>query len=84
MTVNPLTIPGLSATGLVNDRFALKIDGCQAGPDYAVQSSTNLLGWSTLFITNFSSAPGLFQWTDLDTATLPAQFYRVKVGPPLP
>jgi hypothetical protein len=25
-----------------------------------------------------------FQWTDTNSAALPAQFYRIKVGPPLP
>jgi hypothetical protein len=46
-----------------------------------VQVSTNLINWSTLFITN--SPPMPFQWTDTNAATLPAQFYRIKVGPPL-
>jgi hypothetical protein len=51
-------------------------------PDYAVQSSTNLSNWSTVFITN--SPPMTFRWTDTNTASAPAQFYRVKIGPPLP
>jgi hypothetical protein len=28
--------------------------------------------------------PMPFSWTDTNPATLPAQFYRVKAGPPLP
>ena len=53
------------------------------GPDYAVQVSSNLANWSTLFITN-SPPTRIFQWTDTNAATAPAQFYRIKVGPPLP
>jgi len=25
-----------------------------------------------------------FSWTDTNATALPAQFYRIKVGPPLP
>jgi hypothetical protein len=40
------------------------------------------VNWSTLFITNSPLMP--FQWTDTNALTLPVQFYRIKVGPPLP
>jgi len=46
-----------------------------------VQGSTNLADWNTLFITNSPAMP--FSWTDTNTATLPARFYRIKAGPPL-
>jgi hypothetical protein len=36
----------------------------------------------TLFITNSPAMP--FAWTDTNPATMPAQFYRIKAGPPLP
>ncbi|MGB7769257.1 MAG: hypothetical protein WBN22_10455, partial [Verrucomicrobiia bacterium] len=54
----------------------------QTGPDYAVQASADLMNWSTLLITN--SPPMPFSWTDTNVGTLPAQFFRIKVGPPLP
>ena len=81
VTVNPLTLPSAVSLALSNGRFGFQVSG-QAGPDYAVQISTNLINWSTLFITNSPLMP--FQWTDTNMATLPAQFYRIQVGPPLP
>jgi hypothetical protein len=81
VTVNPLTPPSVSSATWNNGSLALQVSG-QAGPDYAVQVSTNLVDWNTLFITNFPPMP--FQWVDTNAANLPAQFYRVKAGPPLP
>jgi hypothetical protein len=52
------------------------------GPDYGVLVSSNLINWSIL-VTN-SPTTNYFQWTDTNAATLPARFYRIKVGPPLP
>jgi hypothetical protein len=81
VTVNPLARPFAASSALSNGRFGFQVSG-QAGPDYAVQISTNLINWSTLFITNSPLMP--FQWTDTNAATLPARFYRIQVGPPLP
>jgi autotransporter-associated beta strand protein len=52
------------------------------GPDYAVQASTNLLDWQTIFTTNSPALP--FNYTDPATAAYPIRFYRIVVGPPLP
>jgi hypothetical protein len=81
VTVNPLTLPTAASIVLNNGQLGFQISG-QAGPDYAVQISSNLFDWSTLFTTNSPAMP--FSWTDTNAATLPAQFYRIKVGPPLP
>jgi len=81
VTVNPLTQPGLSSIGLSGGLIGFQISG-DSGPDYAVQGSTNLTDWNTLFITNSPAMP--FSWTDTNAATAPVQFYRIKVGPPLP
>jgi hypothetical protein len=81
VTVNPLTQPAVASLMLNNGHVGFQVSG-QTGPDYAVQVSSNLSNWSTLFITN--SPPMPFTWTDTNAATLPAQFYRIKVGPPLP
>ncbi len=82
ITVRPLVLPTLASAGLSNGGFTLQVTNSIVGPDYAVQSSTNLLDWSTLFITN---SPGLqFVWPDTNADGLGARFYRVKVGPPLP
>jgi beta-galactosidase len=79
--VNPLTPPTVSSIAESNGQLTLQLDG-QSGPDYAVQISTNLFDWETLLITNSPAMP--WTWTDTNKATLPAQFYRIKTGPPLP
>lgn len=81
VTVNPLTQPTVSMISYAGGQFSFTVSG-QVGPDYAVQASTNLLDWDTLFITNSPAAP--FNWVDTDTNSYPARFYRIKVGPPLP
>ena len=51
ITVNPLTLPSVSSVSINNGQLGFQISG-QTGPDYAVQVSSNLFNWSTLFITN--------------------------------
>ena len=81
VTVNPLTIPTLSSFAITGGLPMLQVNG-DSGPDYEVLTSTDLVNWASLFIANSPTMP--LQWSDTNTATLPAQFYRVKVGPPLP
>ena len=81
ITVNPLTLPTVVAPSLTTGQIGFSVNG-QAGPDYAVQSSTNLADWNTLFITN--SPPMPFTWTDTNMGASSMQFYRIKIGPPLP
>jgi hypothetical protein len=79
--VNALTSPIAGSPTWSAGQFSLVVDG-QIGPDYAVQASSNLLDWQTVFSTNSPATP--FQWTDPDSGTLPSRFYRIVVGPPLP
>ena len=78
--VNPLAQPGLSVGAVANGQASFTFSGT-SGPDYAVQTSTNLTQWATVFTTNSPAMP--FGWTDTG-ATNPLQFYRLIVGPPLP
>ncbi len=80
VTVNPLTEPGVTLS-MVGGQLHLTVAG-EVGPDYAVQASTNLTGWQTIFTTN--SPPTPFDWTDPNPGTFPVRFYRVVIGPPLP
>jgi hypothetical protein len=80
VTVNPLTVPSVSSLAWNNGQFSLQVSG-QAGPDYEIQTSTNLTQWSAVFTTNSPAMP--FSWQDI-AATNSARFYRVAVGPPLP
>lgn len=81
VTVIPLAAPTLAVPALTGGQIGFSIGG-QTGPDYAVQASSNLLNWSTLFITNSPAMP--FIWAETNTAANLMQFYRVKTGPPLP
>jgi hypothetical protein len=81
VTVNSRTQPGLTFIGLSNGLIGLQVSG-ETGPDYAVEGSTNLSDWNTLFITNSPATP--FLRSDLNTVTMPAEYYRIKTGPPLP
>jgi hypothetical protein len=83
ITVNPLAAPTVPSVGWSNGHFTLRVTNSMIGPDYAVQASSNLVNWSTIFITN-SPPTTSFQWTDTNAPTARAQFYRIKVGPPLP
>ncbi len=80
VVVNPLTAPGISSISAAGGHFSFSISG-QSGPDYAVETSTNLTQWSTVFVTNSPALP--FVWTDTNSAE-PQRFYRIKLGPPLP
>ncbi len=81
VTVNPLAPLAVSSVGWSNGQLRLQISGDE-GPDYGIETSTNLMAWSTLLITNSPVMP--WAWVDTNSAALPMQFYRVKVGPPLP
>jgi hypothetical protein len=78
--VNPLSAPDISAVSVAAGQFSFKISG-QSGPDYAIETSTNLTQWRNIFITNSPLLP--FNWTVAVTNSL-RLFYRVKLGPPLP
>ena len=80
VTVNPLTQPSVTSS-TVGGHLHLTVAG-EAGPDYAVQASTNLAFWQIIFTTN--SPPTPFDWIDTNTTAFPVRFYRVVVGPPLP
>jgi hypothetical protein len=81
VVVAPLAPPSVSSATWGQGQFTFQVGG-EAGPDYAVEGSTNLIDWSIQFVTNSPAMP--FQWLDPNPATLPVQFYRIKAGPPLP
>ncbi|HVM46587.1 MAG TPA: polysaccharide lyase family 8 super-sandwich domain-containing protein [Candidatus Acidoferrum sp.] len=78
VVVSPLDPPLLSATTTANGYLSLAVTG-DAGPDYSVQASTNLVDWATLFKTNQPALP--MTWTDTNAALFSARFYRVLLGP---
>lgn len=80
MVVNPLFAPSLSNVSTVGEQCSFSIGG-QSGPDYEVETSSNLTQWSAVFVTNSPALP--FVWADTNS-WVPLRFYRIKLGPPLP
>lgn len=78
--VNPLSAPGIGNVSVSGGQFNFSVTG-QSGPDYAIETSTNLTQWRVVLITNSPALP--FLWTE-PAANLPYSFYRIKLGPPLP
>jgi hypothetical protein len=78
VTVNRPVQPGLASPSLADGKFGMTISG-DAGPDYTIQASSNLLNWSSILTTNPPSTPFLY----LDTAATnyPQRFYRILLGP---
>ena len=70
VVVNPLTTPSIGAPVTTGGQVGFTVNG-QVGPDYAVQGSTNMMDWSTLFIANPSTMP--FSWRHQHRGTLPSQ-----------
>jgi hypothetical protein len=70
--------PVLRVAGINNGFFTLSVAG-PSGPDYFLQSSSNLTSWATLLSTNAPAPP--FLWTDTNPANLPRRYYRVLLGP---
>jgi pectin methylesterase-like acyl-CoA thioesterase len=81
--VNPLTPPTVNASSYSGGWFSVTVSGL-AGPDYALEATTNLLGgtWVVVAVANSPASP--FTLTDTNAAAQPVQFYRVVTGPPLP
>ena len=80
VVVNPLPAPTVGKISMVGSQFSFSVNG-QTGPDYAVETSTNLTLWNNVFTTNSPILP--FVWTEPST-NLSQRFYRIKLGPPLP
>jgi len=70
--------PLLSGMQYAGGVFRMNVAG-DGGPDYSVLTSTNLLNWETLFITN--GPPGVFTFGVSNLTVQPQRFYRIQLGP---
>jgi hypothetical protein len=77
VVVNAVTNPVISSISLSQTQVSLTVYGSQ-GPDYTLWTSTNLMGWQTLFTTN--SPPIPFSVTRTNSADQ-VRFYRLQIGP---
>lgn len=75
--VRPIA-PALNASSFSNGRFEFRIEG-DAGPDYTIQASTNLVSWSS--VTTAVSPVIPVNWVDTNCDSAPQRFYRVLMGP---
>ena len=78
VTVTNLVPPQFSPVSAANRQLVLQING-EAGPDYQIQSSSNLVNWNAVLTTNSPAMP--FVWT-AGTTNGTANFFRILVGPP--
>ena len=82
VVVNPVTPTEIAALSLANGQIRFAING-GIGPDYGVQTTTNLLTpvtWSSLqTFSNVAAMPLIF--TNTVTSNAPVRFYRALLGP---
>ena len=70
--------PLLGSTTAGAGQFTFSVAG-DAGPDYSILASTNLVNWTGVFTTNSPALP--FNWTDPATTNFSQRFFRVLLGP---
>jgi autotransporter-associated beta strand protein len=70
--------PVLQSFSVSNGQATMLIGGA-AGYTYTVQTSTNLVSWSALLVTNPATLP--FSWTDTGATNFSRRFYRVLLSP---
>jgi hypothetical protein len=78
VTVNPLATPTLGSLSLNNGQISLTVNG-PSGPDYTLLTSTNMMNWQVLMITNSPILP--ITLMDTNAISGAAKFYRIQLGP---
>jgi len=76
--VNPVASPISSAATLANGQFSMTVNG-DLGPDYIVQTSTDLLNWQSIFTNHSPAVP--FTFTDTNAPSDSWLFYRIQLAP---
>jgi len=82
VTVLPPATPTINPPASTNGLFTFSVNG-DSGPDYYIDSTTNLAPsamWSPLF-TNYAPASFPFAWTDFTATNALQRFYRIRLGP---
>lgn len=72
------TTPSLQPGAYTGGDFPILVSG-DAGPDYTVEASTNLVNWLPLFTTNSPALP--FNWSDPNAASFNQRYFRIMLGP---
>jgi len=74
----PLLPPRMSLLELSDGQFRFMVAG-ETAPHYAVQVSTNLTDWHTVYTTNAPLLP--FSWSEVYQGDTACQFYRAVASP---
>jgi Pectinesterase/Immunoglobulin domain/Bacterial Ig-like domain len=77
LAVGPSLSPSLGSLSWSNGLFGFAFNG-GSGTNYAVQASSNLTQWQTVFSTSSPALP--FVWTDSNALACPARYYRVQIN----
>ena len=72
------SMPQISVPVYSNGVFSLTVTG-DAGHDYIVQASTDLLDWTSIFTNPMPTLP--FTWDDVGASNFSQRFYRIQLGP---
>ncbi|MEI6197113.1 MAG: hypothetical protein WCS42_22585, partial [Verrucomicrobiota bacterium] len=78
VVVNAPAAPTMTSVVMSNGQFRASVPGV-VGPDYIIQTSTNLTIWTNYFATNPVAMP--FVWMAAITTNSDRQFYRILLGP---
>jgi hypothetical protein len=78
VTVSLPSRPGLDSPAITNGQFGLWVTG-DAGPDYTILTSTNLVSWSAMSTSTPVALPWF--WTDTNPPVGKTRFYRTVLGP---
>ena len=78
VTVIQPAFPILNAAAISNGQFEFWING-DAGPDYTIQSSTNLTSWVSIWTSNSPAMP--YRWVDTNSMSDPFPLLSRPAGP---
>ncbi|MDB6017187.1 MAG: hypothetical protein JWR19_1676 [Pedosphaera sp.] len=78
ITVTNFVSPRLSNVALTNGTWSMLVSG-DSGANYTIQTSTDLIHWTALLITNPATLP--FYFGEPLSSSPSSQFYRVEIGP---
>ena len=79
LTVNPPQPPQFLSVSLLSNGVVQMVLSGQTGSSYAIDGSSNLVGWNPL--TNFLITNGTYQFTDTSSTNNPSGFYRARLLP---
>lgn len=78
VSVSTPASPQISLPVYSNGTFGLTVSG-DAGHDYIILASTNLVNWNPIFTNPMATPP--FVWYDLGASNFGQRFYRIQIGP---